>query len=70
MSHDEMDIESAEQRLKSMEHSEQHYFNRYVETQTRTRTLVLGGMDANSWPAVITIMVRCLYHGLPALWSC
>lgn len=27
---DEMDIESAEKKLKAMEHSEQHYFNRCV----------------------------------------
>lgn len=26
---DQMDIEVAEQKLKSMDHAEQHYFNRY-----------------------------------------
>jgi hypothetical protein len=30
MAGEAMDIETAEQRLKAMDHSEQHYFNRYV----------------------------------------
>lgn len=30
MAGEKMDIETAEQQLKSMEHSEQHYFNRLV----------------------------------------
>lgn len=29
MSADKMDVELAEQKLNSMEHSEQHYFKRY-----------------------------------------
>lgn len=29
MAGEAMDIETAEQRLKAMDHSEQHYFNRY-----------------------------------------
>lgn len=29
MSTDKMDVELAEQKLNSMEHSEQHYFKRY-----------------------------------------
>jgi hypothetical protein len=35
---DEMDIETAEQRLKAMEHSEQHYFNRFVAFPNHLRT--------------------------------
>lgn len=30
MSGDKMEVELAEQKLKTMEHSEQHYFKRYV----------------------------------------
>jgi uncharacterized membrane protein YjjP (DUF1212 family) len=30
MAGEAMDIETAEQRLKALDHSEQHYFNRYV----------------------------------------
>ncbi len=30
MTSDKMDIEVAEQKLKAMDHSEQHYFNRWV----------------------------------------
>lgn len=30
MSGDNMEVELAEQKLKTMEHSEQHYFKRYV----------------------------------------
>lgn len=30
MSADKMDVELAEQKMNSMEHSEQHYFKRYV----------------------------------------
>lgn len=30
MAGEAMDVETAEQRLKTMDHSEQHYFNRCV----------------------------------------
>jgi protein arginine N-methyltransferase 1 len=30
MTGDKMDVEVAEQRMKSLEHSEQHYFKRFV----------------------------------------
>lgn len=30
MSGEKMEVELAEQKLKTMEHSEQHYFKRYV----------------------------------------
>jgi protein arginine N-methyltransferase 1 len=30
MSGDKMEVEMAEQKLKTMDHSEQHYFKRYV----------------------------------------
>lgn len=32
MSGDKMEVELAEQSLKTMEHSEQHYFKRYVDS--------------------------------------
>lgn len=30
MSNDAMEIETAQQKLKQMDHAEQHYFNRFV----------------------------------------
>lgn len=32
MSSDKMEVEIAEQKMSSMEHSEQHYFKRYVDS--------------------------------------
>jgi hypothetical protein len=32
MSSDKMDVEAAEQKMNAMEHSEQHYFKRFVFT--------------------------------------
>ena len=34
MSSDKMEVELAEQKMNSMEHSEQHYFKRYVWSAT------------------------------------
>jgi hypothetical protein len=34
-----MEIESAEKQLKSLDHSEQHYFNRYVLCFCSSETL-------------------------------
>lgn len=38
MSGDKMEVELAEQKLKTMEHSEQHYFKRYVLSPKRKET--------------------------------
>lgn len=35
MSDDKMDVEAAEQKMNAMEHSEQHYFKRFVQHLTR-----------------------------------
>jgi hypothetical protein len=41
MSGDKMDVEAAEQKMNSMEHSEQHYFKRYVVVATQSDLLPL-----------------------------
>lgn len=45
MAGEAMDIETAEQRLKAMDHSEQHYFNRYVFTLGAARAYA----EKTSW---------------------
>lgn len=56
MAGEDMDIEVAEKQLKSLEHSEQHYFNRQVWRFLGERFCRTG--RANFCPLAITIMVR------------
>lgn len=42
MSGDKMDVEVAEQKLKAMAHSEQHYFKRFVAPFSRGAPASIG----------------------------
>jgi len=55
MAGEAMDIETAEQRLKAMDHSEQHYFNRYELLLRRGRACFLTHL-ANLFAAITTMV--------------
>lgn len=50
-----MDVEAAEQKMNSMEHSEQHYFKRFVFT---TRGLDTVTRNTDEGPLATITMVR------------
>jgi hypothetical protein len=64
MAGDNMDIEVAEKQLKSLDHSEQHYFNRQVSL--KLWSFPQSHTVANYCALVITTMVReIIWDDLP-----
>lgn len=55
MAGEAMDIETAEQRLKAMDHSEQHYFNRYDLLLRSCRPIIRVPL-ANEFAATTTMV--------------